>query len=366
MINKLLNVKKSSAFALSLVLITPYAHSKIEQSQASSLQCNASPISVEAARISPEQACLYLGAGINASKLNPSSNSPDWRVFDDNDTGWSLNAGWRFSPKWFAEIKHANQGEAFVSDRTSEADIEFNTSSLMFGLNIANLTEQLSLYIKGGAARTSSSSQDSVISLATKDTTDLAGGLGVEYRWPSLWFMRLNADIYNEDIHTFELSLQRYLSTPKISLPKLPTFSEPKTQNNDIARKNKKLKQSTACAKLAGTFQYIQFKAGSSLLSTQSRNKLQEYANTLKQFPNTVILVSAHTDSSGDGGFNLWLSNRRAKSVKSFLVSSGINNHQIETEGFGESRPIADNYTTEGRSINRRVEFSIIRSNKCL
>ncbi|HMQ01338.1 MAG TPA: OmpA family protein, partial [Cyclobacteriaceae bacterium] len=76
--------------------------------------------------------------------------------------------------------------------------------------------------------------------------------------------------------------------------------------------------------------------------------------------PNQRIEVRGYTDNNGHPDYNRELSLRRANSVKNYLVKSGIEESRIQTAGFGQENPIADNSTYEGRRLNRRVEFAII------
>ena len=77
----------------------------------------------------------------------------------------------------------------------------------------------------------------------------------------------------------------------------------------------------------------------------------------------TVIAVG-HTDSIGTEQYNMGLSQRRANTVKEYLVSKGIPANRIYAEGKGESDPIASNATREGRAQNRRVEIEIVGTRK--
>ncbi|NOQ89039.1 MAG: OmpA family protein [Gammaproteobacteria bacterium] len=71
--------------------------------------------------------------------------------------------------------------------------------------------------------------------------------------------------------------------------------------------------------------------------------------------------VQAHTDYKGSGEANLKLSEQRAQSVKNYLVSQGVFEKRLIAKGYGESQPIADNETEEGRAKNRRVELKVIK-----
>lgn len=86
---------------------------------------------------------------------------------------------------------------------------------------------------------------------------------------------------------------------------------------------------------------------------------LEEAAQILKNNPNTTVVIEGHTDSIGTEKYNQGLSERRANSVKKFLISRGIPATQLQTVGYGESKPIADNKTAAGRAMNRRVEFKV-------
>jgi len=88
--------------------------------------------------------------------------------------------------------------------------------------------------------------------------------------------------------------------------------------------------------------------------------KLNTVAEALiQQDPDSKIVVEGHTDSQGAAGYNQDLSQRRAEAVRSHLVSRGIAADRITAQGFGLTRPIADNTSTEGRANNRRVEIVV-------
>ncbi len=86
---------------------------------------------------------------------------------------------------------------------------------------------------------------------------------------------------------------------------------------------------------------------------------LDEVAQALQDNPNIKVEVQGHTDSVGDDKFNMKLSQWRAESVKKYLVSKGVAEDRMTAKGYGETVPIADNRTSDGRDQNRRVEFVI-------
>ncbi len=102
----------------------------------------------------------------------------------------------------------------------------------------------------------------------------------------------------------------------------------------------------------------IYFDVNKDVVKAESFGTLSDIAKTLKENPNVKIKIVGHTDSDGEDAKNLDLSKRRAAAVKNALSTDfGIDGSRIQTDGKGESEPIAPNTTTEGKAKNRRVEF---------
>ena len=83
-------------------------------------------------------------------------------------------------------------------------------------------------------------------------------------------------------------------------------------------------------------------------------------AATLNQYPELHIEVAGHSDDVGDAAANAGLSERRARTVRHFLIEYGVAEERLTFKGYGESQPIADNSTAEGRATNRRVELRLV------
>ncbi|HDZ72708.1 MAG TPA: cell envelope biogenesis protein OmpA [Aurantimonas coralicida] len=86
---------------------------------------------------------------------------------------------------------------------------------------------------------------------------------------------------------------------------------------------------------------------------------LSSVALVLQEFDKSIVDVYGHTDSQGSDAYNLQLSQQRATSVSQFLASQGVNPRRLNTQGFGESQPVATNDSEQGRAKNRRVEIAI-------
>jgi outer membrane protein OmpA-like peptidoglycan-associated protein len=87
---------------------------------------------------------------------------------------------------------------------------------------------------------------------------------------------------------------------------------------------------------------------------------LDQAVEILKSHPDVKVMVEGYCDGIGTEAYNMKLSERRANSVKQFLVKKGISAGNIQTVGYGKTHPIASNKTAEGRAMNRRVEFKIL------
>jgi outer membrane protein OmpA-like peptidoglycan-associated protein len=105
----------------------------------------------------------------------------------------------------------------------------------------------------------------------------------------------------------------------------------------------------------------VLFASGKSTLLPDARGKLDQVAEALKN-ANGQFVVEGHTDSRGSARLNQRLSERRAETVRNYLIERGVPPERISAEGFGNSRPIASNRTAEGRANNRRVEIVVQRA----
>lgn len=104
----------------------------------------------------------------------------------------------------------------------------------------------------------------------------------------------------------------------------------------------------------------LEFETSKDIIEESSKPSLNSLAEKLKQKTEWNLLLSGHTDNDGDDDANMILSKNRSETVKSYLISRGISESRIKVNYFGETKPVANNNTSEGRRKNRRVEFVIL------
>ena len=103
----------------------------------------------------------------------------------------------------------------------------------------------------------------------------------------------------------------------------------------------------------------LMFDFDSDVLRSEAKTNLRSLAGSLDKYPGTDLLIAGHTDNVGSDAYNLDLSQRRARSAATYLVSQGVASSRVITRGLGETEPVATNDTDAGRQQNRRVEVAI-------
>ncbi len=163
-----------------------------------------------------------------------------------------------------------------------------------------------------------------------------------------------------------------YLTSQKVELARTTasqvaskrTFDELSAQKDEIRLKAReaeiaKLKAKKVPQGILVTLGDVLFDTARSSLKAGSLEKIYPLVEYLKNHPETMVKIEGHTDSRGSEDYNIGLSQRRAESVRDFLVSNGIAPERITAQGMGKSYPVATNSTAAGRQQNRRVEVTI-------
>jgi outer membrane protein OmpA-like peptidoglycan-associated protein len=111
---------------------------------------------------------------------------------------------------------------------------------------------------------------------------------------------------------------------------------------------------------LKTAFENLEFETGKAVIRSSSFPSLNELAALLVSKPAWKLKISGHTDNVGNDASNMTLSKNRAESTAKYLQGKGVASSQLMPEWFGETRPVADNNTPEGRQQNRRVEMQVV------
>lgn len=156
---------------------------------------------------------------------------------------------------------------------------------------------------------------------------------------------------------------QKAVQTNKAAPPSAATQSTPVAVEEKIVAT-----QSTPPAEveeiIVTAFKNLNFDTNKSDIRPESFDSLTKLAELLKKETSWKLEIKGHTDSAGSEQSNMDLSKRRAESAKKYLVEKGVVDGMITTEGFGETKPIADNRNAEGMQKNRRVVLIIVKPDK--
>jgi outer membrane protein OmpA-like peptidoglycan-associated protein len=124
--------------------------------------------------------------------------------------------------------------------------------------------------------------------------------------------------------------------------------------------------QSTAAAASAAAEPFrlkdftVNFAQNSADIGAAARESLAKAAALLKTNPRTAGIIEGHTDSTGDAGYNKFIAENRAVSVRNYLIAQGVDPSRLSVSSFGSEKPVDSNSTAEGRSKNRRVVIRIV------
>jgi len=134
-----------------------------------------------------------------------------------------------------------------------------------------------------------------------------------------------------------------------------------------IAKQHQEQQKQISRQRLNDVFKltHVEFKYNSMDLTDKSKRLLDETARVMRENSDHFhFIIKGHTDNTGRESYNIKLSGQRAEQVKKYLVSQGVDENILSTQGVGSAEPIADNATRAGRLKNRRVEFKIIENDE--
>lgn len=299
----------------------------------------------------------YAGIGLGVSKLKPRIvNLPETLDKTTDAVLPTLFLGYDLNAQWSLEGHYSDQGEA-TFDSGAAIDYSHMGASVLY--HVGQHLPGWHAYAKLGVSQLDTSlakgrDDGGVFNYEQLKSTQLHIGAGIEYMTRTLWGLRLEALSVDKDSKELTLSiLKRFGRDAGKTKARYVAVPPPKP---------KPAAPAALCNAPQGVLDGVYFVTASARLTEASKQVLNGVINELVPFPSVKIAVRAHTDSRGSDAYNLLLSESRAASVRVYLQQHGVIN--VESEGFGETKPIGDNNTEQGRASNRRVEVEVL-SDEC-
>lgn len=299
---------------------------------------------------------LYLGvkAGLNRSDITGATTASKENVetfgFEEG-YNWDMG-GYLLGGSFFADLNQKTNRTAVAVYSGS------NTIGLDLKLGLPN--GNLMPYAKAGWDRTNG--MGAFPASQFKYTNDLHLGLGVEYKLAQNWSFAgewtksasktLGSKLRNDN---FTVGLNYYFNTPAaapVAVAAAPAVVREAPKPAPAPKETWKVIMEEKPVRIEGA----SFDKESAKLKPTADAKLQQVIDFASKYPDADLEVSGHTSSPGSDAYNQKLSEKRAAAVKAHLVKKGVTADRIIAKGYGETMPVADNSTKEGRAANRRVE----------
>ncbi|MEM6986976.1 MAG: OmpA family protein [Pseudomonadota bacterium] len=314
----------------------------------------------------------YVGAGVGATRLEPEPRSTAMTVGDDSSNSAALYFGRDLNKHYSVEGHIATLGEAgidFLGSRVGDLDYTVaGISAVRYLHNTRDAEgpdefddeglyrrEGLSFYARVGLGAMDNSSS---LQHETENKVHLLGGLGMEYGWQNGFAVRLETTAYDTDAREVSMRLLKRIgasspySAAAAALPTVVALDPvPETTVTPTP-----VPLPTPAAPPLASFSAVLFGFDQDEITPAYASELQGLARLLNDNPGLRVVIEGHTDYIGTETYNQGLSVRRARSVVEYLFSLGVPVDQLQIEGFGETRPVADNATSAGRALNRRVD----------
>ena len=343
--------------------------------------------------VNPEWAskAWYMGAGVGVSRatidearirsalLSSGSTAISSFTRDEKDRGFKIYLGKQLSRNFAFEAGYYDLGEFSFASSTVPAG-SFNGVAAFRGVNLdvvgmLPLSERFAVFARAGVAYTETKTSFTGTRLnaitGPRRSEKKAGakfGLGLEYKLSEALAMRAEVERYQVndavgnrgDVDMASLNLVykfgRPAAQPVYVAPPAPVVVEAPMPAPVPAPAPAPVPVSEKVSIAAEAL----FDFDKSVIKAEGRTALDGLLAQLKGMDTEVMVTVGHTDSVGSDQYNQALSMRRAEAVKAYIVSTGVDASRVYTEGKGESQPVADNNTAEGRAKNRRVTVEVV------
>ncbi|MFW6134690.1 MAG: PorV/PorQ family protein [Elusimicrobiota bacterium] len=283
---------------------------------------------------------------------------PDAIMWDGKEEHGSILMDGSYTVRLVAFNK---RGERFVSNKdeiitdSTPPDFEMKLSDKRFSPNGDGRNDKLRIEISGSDNNMMDSYTVKIFNKAEKKVKEFTG-----QHFPDEIIWDGTDDYYEEVVSSGEYELLAQAkdivgNTTLLKRKVVEVYIPPK-----VVTKKIKVTQEERGLKINLTSKVL-FDSGKSSLKSASHDSLNEVVRVLKAYPDNMVSIEGHTDSVGSAQYNEKLSLQRAKAVRNYLVSTGIDSDRIKTVGWGEEKPVATNKTREGRAANRRVEIIVLR-----
>ncbi|VXC37950.1 OmpA family protein [Massilia sp. 9I] len=382
-----MNTPKTLAASIALACAT------IMSAHAAPQDTTTQPVQADSAFVNPDWAnsAWYMGAGVGRTRAKIYNNDLARRMSgaglpltgfnaDNKDTGYKLFLGKQFNRYFAVEAGYFDLGEfSFDAMTTNNRMLHGETKFRGVNLDLVGqlpLSERFSLLARAGVqyARATTHYSGNVLNAVSGPNPPHEGrrhaklGLGAEYKFTEALALRAEIERYrvtdavqnNGDVHMTSLSLVYKFGRPAKAAYVPPAPVEVAPAPAPVAEPAQPAPQPVPTSEKVSIAAEALFDFDKAIVKPEGRAALDEFMSKLEGLNTEVMIAVGHTDSVGTDAYNQKLSLRRAEAVKAYMVSKGLDPARLYTEGKGESQPVADNATAEGRAKNRRVTIEVV------
>lgn len=290
--------------------------------------------------------CGSLFAADNLFEVTPEIGG-SWHISNDRykdsaELSYGIKFAGRFAPTWLLEVGYERFDKA---DYKGRGITNQRTDSNRYFAHLVKefaVDGKISPYILGGFGY-----EDLTNNIQSMDSAWF-GQYGLGIRWELAKFLHLKTEVRH--LASFD-GRSDIIAMLGLAIPfgTYTEYQEPKEPAAPVLSH-------------IHTFQ-VQFPFDSSVVNPQYEGEIRDFAEYMKQNPNTTAVIKGYTDSIGNPAYNQKLSERRANAVKDKIIENGIDYSRLDAQGYGEANPIYSNSTAEGRQGNRRVEAEVYNYN---